>query len=185
MLKIIKKAFTILICIYLLLCVITPFTYETMIRIIGKDEIVYRSFDGKNFMVYLEEGTVNFVTIENVTIDYLRLATIPIVADKISYNLEDPEQSRRSFKFDGKKYFLYDENNLLPKGMVIKCIQLTDYYGAPESSLVYFGVSKEKPEVKEGLIDIKKYDSLNESYYLFMFESEEEIKFDELCNACL
>lgn len=184
MLKTVKKAFAILIFIYILLCIIIHFSYNNILRIIGNNEIVYSSFEGENYIVFLEEGTVNFARIQNVNVDLLGLSTIPIVEDRIIYTLEDPEQSKRMVKFDGKKYFLYDENNLLSKGVVIEGYQLRNSYGEIESTYVYFGVSKEKPKVKEGLIDIKKYysDVLSENYYLFMYESEDEIKFDELCN---
>lgn len=184
MLKKIKKAFTILVFIYILLCVIIHFSYNNILRIIGNNEIVYSSFEGEKYIVFLEEETVNFARIQNVNIDLLGLSKIPIVEDRIIYTLEDPEQSKRMSKFDGKKYFLYDENNLLSNGMVIEGYQLRNFHGEIESTYVYFGVSKEKPEIKEGLIDIKKYysDALNENYYLFMYEREDEIKFDELCN---
>ncbi len=184
MLKTVKKAFTIFIFIYILLCIIVHFSYNNILRIIGNNEIVYSSFEGETYIVFLEEGTVSFAKIQNVNIDLLGLSKIPIVEDRIIYTLEEPEQSKRMFKFDGKKYFLNDENNLLSEGMAIEGYQLRNSYGAIESTYVYFGVSKEKYESKEGLIDIKEYysDALNEKYYLFMYESEDEIKFDKLCN---
>lgn len=185
MLKTVKKTFTILIFIYILLCIIVHFSYNNILRIIGNDQIVYSSFEGENYIVFLEDGAVNFARIQNVDIDILGLSTIPIIDNRFIYDLKNPQKSKRLFKFDGKKYLLDDGNNLLSEGMVIEGYQLRNSYGAIESTYVYFGISKEKHESKEGLIDIKEYysDALNEDYYLFLYESEDEIKFDEFCNV--
>lgn len=88
------------------------------------------------------------------------------------------------FNDDHKTYFLYDENNLLPNGIVLRGKKLSSPYGIIESTNVYFGVSKDKLENELSIVQIEKYysETLNEDYYIFMFESEKQIEIDELCN---
>lgn len=179
----VKKILEILIVLYVLLCIVTSFSYNKIISIIGNNEIIYTSSQGIKYMVFLDKETVNFVEIEDLYIDIFGLSKIPLVAEKIIYNLEEPQNSTRIYK--RKKYFLYDENNMLSNGIVLKGYKLSSPYGIIESTNVYFGVSKDELENELGVIQMEKHYSevLNEDYYIFMFESEESIKIDELYNS--
>ena len=106
---------------------------------------------------------------------------------KISYDLNEPQDSLKQYEFNDKCYNIYDEDNNIQNGMVVKGERLINKYGAVIRAYIYFGVSKQEYEFKEGEISTKEYylDSLNEKFYLFQYESETDIEFKGLSNQVL
>ncbi|SKC68717.1 hypothetical protein [Maledivibacter halophilus] len=173
----VKKIVKYLVTLYVILSIIISLSYNLIIdRVIGNNSIIFKSFEGNNYMVYLEKETVNFVEIKDANIGLFGFSRVPFISTKLVYDLREPQKS--TYKFDGTKYTLKDD--LLSSGIVVKGWKLTSPYGIIESKGIYFGVSNCELDIDQA----EKYslEEIGEGCYVFMFEDEEDIKIDKLYN---
>ena len=80
--KYVKITASTFICTYLLICVASYFSYDYFIENIGNSNIIYRNSEVPNYIVYLEDESVNIVKIKDVSLDVWGFSKIPRVEKK-------------------------------------------------------------------------------------------------------
>lgn len=131
-----KTIFRVILMLYIIVCVGCSIFYKQIITWIGHNNIIYSSFQGKKYIVYLHDESVYFGKIKNYRLDFLGLSYVPIIVDKIQYGLTEPHKTSRSR--ENKKHLLADKDDLLANGLSVQGFISKNVYGSIETSYIYF-----------------------------------------------